>query len=118
MQDMLGAALGTLDKYVPGAKLQVSKLQDKAKAYLNNLSELEVKVHEATNHDPWGPHGTAMQGARAGRAGRCSAAAAQPDRPRRAGLPPTPPRCARHALRPPQRSPTPRSPLRASTRSW
>lgn len=33
-----------------------------AKAYVNNVSELELKVLEATNHDPWGPHGSVMQG--------------------------------------------------------
>ena len=28
-----------------------------------NLTDLEVKVEEATNNEPWGPHGTVMAGA-------------------------------------------------------
>lgn len=28
-----------------------------------NLTELEMKVEEATNNEPWGPHGTIMNGA-------------------------------------------------------
>lgn len=59
----MDSVLGVVDKYLPGAKLQVKQLADKAKAYMNNMTDLEVKVMEATNHDPWGPHGTAMQGA-------------------------------------------------------
>ena len=55
--------LSAVDKYVPGAQTKIKNLADKAKAYMNNLSELEVKVMEATNHEPWGPHGTAMRGA-------------------------------------------------------
>lgn len=54
--------LGAVDKYVPGAQNKLKNLADKAKAYVNNVSELELKVLEATNHDPWGPHGSVMQG--------------------------------------------------------
>jgi epsin len=28
-----------------------------------NLTDLEVKVEEATNNEPWGPHGSVMAGA-------------------------------------------------------
>lgn len=49
-------------RYVPGAQTKIKNLADKAKAYVNNVSELEMKVLEATNHEPWGPHGSAMQG--------------------------------------------------------
>lgn len=45
-----------------GAQNKIKNLADKAKAYVNNVSELELKVLEATNHDPWGPHGSVMQG--------------------------------------------------------
>lgn len=36
---------------------------NKAKQYALNLTDVEIKVEEATNNDPWGPHGTAMTGA-------------------------------------------------------
>jgi hypothetical protein len=69
-------ALGQkVEQYVPGAKLQVAKAMDKAKTYINNMSDLEIKVHEATNHDPWGPHGTVMQGERQGAGGAWRSAA-------------------------------------------
>lgn len=55
--------LSAVDKYVPGAQNKLKNLADKAKAAWANASELEVKVLEATNHDPWGPHGSVMQGA-------------------------------------------------------
>jgi hypothetical protein len=45
-----------------GAQNKIKNFADKAKAYVNNVSELELKVLEATNHDPWGPHGSVMQG--------------------------------------------------------
>jgi hypothetical protein len=45
-----------------GAQNKIKNLADRAKAYVNNVSELELKVLEATNHDPWGPHGSVMQG--------------------------------------------------------
>lgn len=51
-------------RYVPGAQTKIKNVVDKAKAYVNNVSELEMKVLEATNHEPWGPHGTVMQGIR------------------------------------------------------
>ena len=35
---------------------------NKAKQYALNLTDIEIKVEEATNNDPWGPHGTAMTG--------------------------------------------------------
>lgn len=46
-----------VDKAMDKAKVYV----DKAKVFINN-TQLEMKVLEATNQDPWGPHGTAMQG--------------------------------------------------------
>ncbi|WIA20021.1 hypothetical protein OEZ85_005890 [Tetradesmus obliquus] len=52
--------LSAVDKYVPGAQSKIKNLADKAKAYVNNVSDLEMKVLEATNHEPWGPHGSAM----------------------------------------------------------
>ena len=55
-------ALSTVDRYVPGAQAKIKNLADKAKAYYNNMTDLELKVMEATNHEPWGPHGSAMQG--------------------------------------------------------
>lgn len=58
--------LSAVDKYVPGAKNNIKNLADKAKAYVNNVTELEMKVLEATNHEPWGPHGSAMQGEQLG----------------------------------------------------
>ena len=36
---------------------------NKAKQYALNLTDIEIKVEQATNNDPWGPHGTAMGGA-------------------------------------------------------
>jgi len=54
--------LSAVDKYVPGAQNKIKNLADKAKAYVSNVSELEMKVLDATNHEPWGPHGTVMQG--------------------------------------------------------
>lgn len=38
-------------------------ITNKVKQYALNLSEIELKVEEATNNEPWGPHGTAMGGA-------------------------------------------------------
>ncbi|KAK9821680.1 hypothetical protein WJX74_007569 [Apatococcus lobatus] len=35
-------------------------ITNKVKQYALNLSEIELKVEEATNNEPWGPHGTAM----------------------------------------------------------
>ncbi|KIY93650.1 hypothetical protein MNEG_14314 [Monoraphidium neglectum] len=61
MDSILGTVTDKLDKFLPGAKQQVKQFADKAKAYMNNMTELEIKVMEATNHEPWGPHGTAMQ---------------------------------------------------------
>ncbi|KAF6244132.1 hypothetical protein COO60DRAFT_1708114 [Scenedesmus sp. NREL 46B-D3] len=52
--------LSAVDKYVPGAQSKIKNFADKAKAYVNNVSDLEMKVLEATNHEPWGPHGSAM----------------------------------------------------------
>ena len=39
---------------------------NKVKQMALNLSEIEVKVEDATNNDPWGPHGTVMAGADGG----------------------------------------------------
>ncbi|KAL3163116.1 hypothetical protein ABBQ32_009530 [Trebouxia sp. C0010 RCD-2024] len=33
---------------------------NKAKQYALNLTDIEIKTEQATNNDPWGPHGTAM----------------------------------------------------------
>ena len=35
---------------------------NKVKQMALNLSEIEVKVEDATNNEPWGPHGTVMAG--------------------------------------------------------
>ena len=43
----------------------VKTVSNKVKQYALNLSEIEIKVEEATNNEPWGPHGTVMQGKRA-----------------------------------------------------
>ena len=40
----------------------VSQLSTKVKQMALNLTDLEVKVEEATNNEPWGPHGSAMAG--------------------------------------------------------
>ena len=37
-------------------------LANRAKQYALNLSEIELKVEEATNNDAWGPTGTLMSG--------------------------------------------------------
>jgi hypothetical protein len=53
------------------AKSQLSSLAQKAKAVALKVSDVELKVLEATNHDSWGPHGQTMSGGRrAGRARR------------------------------------------------
>eukprot|EP00877_Chromochloris_zofingiensis_P013831 jgi/Chrzof1/8701/Cz03g21060.t1 len=51
-----------LEKYVPGAQAKVKTLVEKAKTYAMsmNMTELEIKVMEATNSEPWGPHGSVM----------------------------------------------------------
>lgn len=53
-----------LEKYVPGAQAKVKTLVEKAKTYAMsmNMTELEIKVMEATNSEPWGPHGSVMSG--------------------------------------------------------
>ena len=38
------------------------KYVDKARQIAEGLTELEVKVEEATNDDKWGPHGALMAG--------------------------------------------------------
>jgi ENTH domain len=40
----------------------LKSLSTKVKQMALNLTDLEVKVEEATNNDPWGPHGTVMAG--------------------------------------------------------
>lgn len=35
---------------------------NKVKQMALNLSEIEVKVEDATSNEPWGPHGTVMAG--------------------------------------------------------
>lgn len=42
----------------------VTTLAAKAKALALNVTEIELKVMEATNEEPWGPHGKDMQGKR------------------------------------------------------
>ena len=37
-------------------------LTTKVKQMALNLTDLEVKVEEATNNEPWGPHGSVMAG--------------------------------------------------------
>lgn len=37
-------------------------LSSRVKQYVQNMTPLELKVAEATNSDPWGPHGTVMAG--------------------------------------------------------
>lgn len=46
----------------------VKNVSNKVKQYALNLTEIELKVEEATNNEPWGPHGSAMQGKASGRA--------------------------------------------------
>lgn len=46
----------------PQVKQELQKQLDRGKAWLNNATELELKVLEATNHEPWGPHGQVMNG--------------------------------------------------------
>lgn len=59
----LNVAKRELDAYVPGATTKIKQMADKAKALALSMSELEMKVMDATNHEPWGPHGKDMQGA-------------------------------------------------------
>lgn len=67
LKNAVSQAASAVDKYVPpAAKTQLKTYMDKAKAYVNNASELEMKVLEATNHEPWGPHGQLMAGALGG----------------------------------------------------
>lgn len=40
----------------------VKSVSNKVKQYALNLTDIELKVEEATNNEPWGPHGSAMQG--------------------------------------------------------
>lgn len=39
----------------------LASLASKAKALALNVTEIELRVMEATNEEPWGPHGQAMQ---------------------------------------------------------
>lgn len=39
-----------------------NKVSNRVKQYALNMTPLEIKVDEATNNEPWGPHGTAMAG--------------------------------------------------------
>ena len=56
--------LKKLDRRLDGTPLAAAR--DAAvrgvKKYALNLSELEIAVEEATNGEPWGPHGAAMAG--------------------------------------------------------
>lgn len=40
----------------------VRSATNKVKQYTMNLSPLEIMVEEATNLEPWGPHGSVMSG--------------------------------------------------------
>ncbi|KAI6222343.1 Clathrin interactor 1 [Aphelenchoides fujianensis] len=40
---------------------EMRKLGDKVQGYVLNFTEVELKVREATNEDPWGPTGPQMQ---------------------------------------------------------
>ena len=40
----------------------IKSMTTKVKQMALNLTDLEVKVEEATNNEPWGPHGSAMAG--------------------------------------------------------
>ena len=51
MASYMGDAMGILKKVTTTVK-QVAL----------NLTETEIKVEEATNNEPWGPHGTTMSG--------------------------------------------------------
>ena len=42
----------------------------KVKKYTLNLSDLELKVEDATNAETWGPHGSTMNGELAARCSR------------------------------------------------
>jgi hypothetical protein len=44
----------------------VKSATNKVKKYAMNLSDLEIKVEDATNMDTWGPHGSAMSGSFSG----------------------------------------------------
>lgn len=79
MDFKLGSMLSAVDKYVPGASTKVKVLADKAKAFMDNRTELELKVLEATNHEPWGPHGTVMKGEPAARLLPAASVALQQD---------------------------------------
>lgn len=39
-----------------------SKVSSRVKQYALSMTPLELKVDEATNNEPWGPHGTVMAG--------------------------------------------------------
>lgn len=41
----------------------LKKAQDKVKQYTLNLTDLELKVEDATSNETWGPHGSTMTGA-------------------------------------------------------
>ena len=49
-------------KYMGDALDMFSRVATVAKQVALNLSEIEIKVDEATNNEPWGPHGAAMTG--------------------------------------------------------
>ena len=67
-----------MDRLASKAKELKEQLAVKAKALTSNLTEIEIKTLDATNHDAWGPHGSVMAGAR--RARFCRRPAAQPGR--------------------------------------
>lgn len=40
----------------------VKSVTNKVKQYTLNLSDLELKVEDATSNETWGPHGSVMTG--------------------------------------------------------
>lgn len=74
MDSILGTVTDKLDRFLPGAKQQVKQLADKAKAYMNNMTDLEIKVMEATNHEPCERRSAPQRATRRPRA-RCTGSA-------------------------------------------
>lgn len=58
------APVGTMNFDFGKIKDMTKRYADKAKQYAEGLSPMEMKVADATNDDKWGPHGSAMAGAR------------------------------------------------------
>lgn len=52
--------MADLRDYRDSALAYLKKVKTSVKQYALNLTDLEVKVEEATNNEPWGPHGKLM----------------------------------------------------------